>query len=173
MADEFLIAALNADATDKVVALYRAAAGGGGLARAPDEIDEAYVGKFLEAASRDGIGRAVFARDGTLIGEIHAQRMTPRQFRHVLTDLTVAVHPDWQGKGLGSLLFAQLIAAARETVPPITRIELFAREGNMGAIRPLSAHGLQDRGPVRGARPIAGRQDRGRHRDGFDITAEL
>ncbi|MEJ0042939.1 MAG: GNAT family N-acetyltransferase [Rhizomicrobium sp.] len=77
----------------------------------------AYVRRFLESTSHDGISRAIFTGDGTLIGEIHALRMAPRQFRHVLTDLTVAVHPDWQGKGLGSLLFAKLIEGAREAAP--------------------------------------------------------
>ncbi len=136
MAEQFLVAALNADATEKVVALYRAAAAArGGLARTPDEIDDAYVRRFLESAARAGVSRAIFAGDGTLIGEIHALRMAPRQFQHVLTDLTVAVHPDWQGKGLGTLLFGQLTEAARALSPPVTRIELFAREGNAGAIR--------------------------------------
>jgi len=151
MADEFLIAALTADATDKVLALYRAAAAGrGGLARAPDEIDEAYVHKFLDAASRDGVSRAVFASCGTLIAEIHALRMAPRQFRHVLTDLTVAVHPDWQGRGLGRLLFGHLIEAARALSPPATRIELFAREGNAGAIRLYERLGFVIEGRFKG-----------------------
>jgi putative acetyltransferase len=132
---ELLIAALNADATDAVVALYRAASASGGLARRPDEIDASTVRPFLERAARDGVSRAAFAPDGTLAGEIHALRMMPRQFEHVLTDLTVAVHPDWQGKGLGSLLFGKLIEAARLLQPRITRIELMAREGNDGAIR--------------------------------------
>ena len=151
MADEFLIAALTPDATDKVVALYRAASGaGGGLARAPDEIDEAYVRKFLESASRDGVSRAAFAGDGTLIGEIHALRMAPRQFQHVLTDLTVAVHPAWQGRGLGTLLFGQLIEAARTVSPPVARIELFAREGNSGAIRLYQRMGFKIEGRFEG-----------------------
>jgi len=147
MSGEFLVAALTADATEKVVALYRAAsAAGGGLARAPDEIDETYVRKFLETASRDGVSRAIFAGDGSLIGEIHALRMTPRQFSHVLTDLTVAVHPGWQGRGIGTLLFGKLIEAARTLSPPVTRIELFAREGNEGAIRLYQRMGFKIEG---------------------------
>lgn len=133
---DVLIAALTPDATDKVVALYRAAAAGpGGLARQPDEIDSSTVRPFLERAAKDGVSRAAFAGDGTLVAEIHALRMAPRQFQHVLTDLTLAVHPDWQGRGLGSRLFAQLIAAARGLEPKVTRIELMARAGNAGAIR--------------------------------------
>ncbi|HEX4301189.1 MAG TPA: GNAT family N-acetyltransferase [Rhizomicrobium sp.] len=133
---ELMITALTADATDAVVTLYRAAAAkGGGLARQPDEIDAESVRPFLERAARDGVSRAVWAPDGALAAEIHALRMAPAQFSHVLTDLTVAVHPDWQGKGLGSMLFQALIDGARQMAPPISRIELMAREGNADAIR--------------------------------------
>ena len=132
---EFLFTALNAEATGAVVALYRAAAQSGGLARRADEIDADSVRPFLEKAASDGVSRAAWTPDGTLAGEIHALRMAPAQFNHVLTDLTVAVHPDWQGKGLGSMLFQALIAAARAMTPRIERIELMAREGNSGAIR--------------------------------------
>jgi len=132
---DILITALTPDATDKVLALYRAvAARGGGLARAADEIDAEYVRGFLTKAQKDGVSRAVWLPDGSLAAEIHANRMHPRQFGHVLTDLTAAVHPDWQGKGLGGMLFEALIEAARQMQPPIARIELMVREGNTGAV---------------------------------------
>ena len=147
---ELLVSALNPDATDAVVALYRAAAASGGLARRPDEIDATTVRPFLERAARDGVSRAVWTPDGTLAAEIHALRMAPAQFSHVLTDLTVAVHPDWQGKGLGSLLFKALIEAARALIPRITRIELMAREGNAGAIRLYQRLGFKIEGRFAG-----------------------
>lgn len=147
---EFLVAALNANATDAVVALYRAAAESGGLARRREEIDAESVRPFLERAAHDGVSRAVFAPDGTLVAEIHALRMAPAQFAHVLTDLTVAVHPDWQGKGLGSLLFRALIGTARTLKPPVARIELMAREGNDGAIRLYQRLGFKIEGRFAG-----------------------
>lgn len=148
---EFLVAALNTDATDKVLTLYHAvSAHGGGLARKPDEISRDYVRKFLERAQRNGVTRAVWASDGSIVAEIHADRMGPRQFRHVLTDLTIAVHPDWQGKGLGSLLFKALIDAAPNLSPPITRIELFARSGNADAIRLYERLGFKVEGRFEG-----------------------
>jgi ribosomal protein S18 acetylase RimI-like enzyme len=147
---ELLVSALDPDATDAVVALYRAAAASGGLARRPDEIDATTVRPFLERAARDGVSRAVWTPDGALAAEIHALRMAPAQFNHVLTDLTVAVHPDWQGKGLGSLLFRALIAAARDLTPAITRIELMAREGNTGAIRLYQRLGFRIEGRFAG-----------------------
>jgi putative acetyltransferase len=73
--------------------------------------------------------------DGELNGEIHAARIGPRQFAHVLTDLTIAVHPRAQGKGVGSQLFHALFGAAARFNPPVTRVELMARSRNGGAIR--------------------------------------
>jgi putative acetyltransferase len=144
---EIMITALTPDATDKVLALYRsAAAARGGLARTPDEIDERYVRGFLERAQKDGVSRAIWMSDGSLAAEIHAIRMTPRQFGHVLTDLTVAVHPDWQHKGFGTLLFKALTDAARAMDPRVTRIELMAREGNAGAIRLYQRAGFRIEG---------------------------
>ena len=133
---EFLVTALDTDATDKVFTLYRqVSAHGGGLARKPDEISREYVFGFLERAQTNGVTRAAWAADNSLVGEIHAYRMGPRQFQHVLTDLTVAVHPKWQGKGLGSLLFKTLIEAVTKLQPPISRVELFVRAGNADAVR--------------------------------------
>ena len=46
------------------------------------------------------------------MGEIHATRIGPRQFSHVLTELTIAVHPDIQGRGVGSRRFGALFESA-------------------------------------------------------------
>jgi putative acetyltransferase len=119
-----------------VLALYRATADApsSGLARSPDEMDLAWVQGFLARASASGATLGVWAGD-VLAGEIHASRMGPRQFDHNLMDLTVAVHPDWQGRGVGARLFEGLFAAAAAMTPAIERIELAVREGNPGAIR--------------------------------------
>ena len=119
-----------------VLALYQVTAGGptSGLARSPDEMDLAWVQGFLGKASASGATLGVWA-GGTLAGEIHASRMGPRQFDHNLMDLTVAVHPEWQGRGVGARLFEGLFAAAAAMTPAIERIELAVREGNPGALR--------------------------------------
>ena len=118
-----------------VLSLYRAAAAGpGGLARRPDEMDLAYVEGFLGKALAGGVTLGAW-RGEVLCGEIHASRIGPEQFAHVLSDLTVAVDPAWQGRGVGRALFAALFEAARALSPQVTRIELMAREGNIDAIR--------------------------------------
>lgn len=135
---------------DALVAMHRAAAAApGGLARTPEEIDAAYVSGFVAKASANGV--ALGAWDGDdLAGEIHAARMGIAQFAHVLTDLTVAVHPAWQGKGLGSRLFEALFEAAGKLSPKIERVELMAREGNAGAIRLYERLGFRIEGRFEG-----------------------
>ena len=120
----------------QVVSLYRAAAAvpGSGLAREEDEIGEDYVRAFIARAGCDGITLGAFIGD-ELAGEIHAVRIGPRQFAHVLGDLTVAVRPSAQGRGIGTTLFDGFLAAARGLEPKIERIELLARSGNEGALR--------------------------------------
>jgi ribosomal protein S18 acetylase RimI-like enzyme len=132
---ELSIRPLSLRDVDALVDLHRAtAAAPGGLARTPDEIDAAYASAFVAKSAASGV--ALGAWDGdALAGEIHAARMGIAQFAHVLTDLTVAVHPGWQGRGVGSRLFRALFAAAADLAPKVERIELMAREGNADAIR--------------------------------------
>jgi putative acetyltransferase len=136
MSEAFVLRALTTADAPAVLALYRATADSpsSGLARSPDEMDLAWVQGFLGKASASGATLGVWSAD-VLAGEIHASRMGPRQFDHNLMDLTVAVHPDWQGRGVGARLFEGLFAAAAAMTPKIERIELAVREGNPGALR--------------------------------------
>jgi putative acetyltransferase len=111
-----------------------AASNGGGLAREPDEMDLAGIEASLAKPLQNGVALMAWI-DGKPAGEIHASRMGPRQFAHNLTDLTVAVHPEFQGRGVGAALFEALFAAAARLTPRIERIELMCREGNARAVR--------------------------------------
>ena len=118
-----------------ILTLHMAAASnGGGLAREPDEMSLAGIEASLARPFEDGVALMAWI-DGAAAGEIHASRYAPRQFAHNLTDLTVAVHPDFQGRGVGAALFEALFVAAAKMAPPIERIELLCREGNGGALR--------------------------------------
>ncbi|MGV6819367.1 MAG: N-acetyltransferase family protein [Parvularcula sp.] len=119
-----------------VLSLYRRAAAikGTGLARTPEEITPKYIHEIIQANDRQGISLGAF-QGAALVGELHARRMEPRQFAHVLTDLTIVVSPGHQGQGVGSRLFAALFDAVPTFSLPVTRIELVARSGNASAIR--------------------------------------
>ena len=80
-------------------------------------------------------------RDGTagdsvapVVGSIHACRRGIRALAHVLGELTVAVRPDWQGRGVGRALLERLLAVVRDERPGIERVELLSRESNARAI---------------------------------------
>jgi putative acetyltransferase len=127
---------------DAVLALHReAAAPPSGLAREPDEIHFDYVCAFLARAEADGVAFGAYDEDA-LCGELHTWRMGPRQFAHVLTDLTIAVHPRVQGRGVGRLLFETLFAEAALLQPRIARIELLCRSGHAHALRLYESMGF-------------------------------
>jgi RimJ/RimL family protein N-acetyltransferase len=124
--------------------VYRAAAEQGTLARMPDEVDDAYVAHFMAAAT-DGI-EVVAEIDGKVVGELHASRLEPRIFAHGLGDLTIAVHPSQQGKGIGRRLFEEFFRIVRDEMPEIHRVELYAWDGNQGAIRLYESLGFKFEG---------------------------
>ncbi len=156
MEEPFVLRPLTSADAPAVLALYRAVAASpdSGLARAPDEMDLAWVRGFLARASGQGATLGAWAGDA-LAGEVHASRMGPRQFDSNLMDLTVAVHPAWQGRGVGAQLFDGLFAAAAAMTPRIERIELAVREGNSGALRLYQRLGFVIEGhhPGRGPQP--------------------
>ena len=144
---ELKVRAMTLADVGATVSLYRtvAAVPGSGLARQSDEISQDYVEGFLTRATSSGLSLGAFVA-GKLVGEIHATRLGPRQFDHVLTDLTVAVHPDAQGGGVGTRLFGALFKAATRLAGPVTRIELVARSGNGAALRLYERLGFRPEG---------------------------
>ena len=96
-------------------------------------MDLTWVQAFLSKATLSGVSVGAWTAQA-LVGEVHASRMGPRQFDHNLMDLTVAVRPGWQGKGVGAALFQRLFAEAAKLSPRIERIELAVREGNPSAL---------------------------------------
>ncbi|MDQ1815100.1 GNAT family N-acetyltransferase [Massilia sp. CCM 9210] len=142
----------TADAKDhaQLVALYKAVARiPDGIARTPDEVTDAYVSGFMQKAAADGV-EFVYEEDGVIHGEIHASRIGIAALAHLLTDLTIAVAPGCQGKGVGRGLFGALLAEVSERMPHITRVELFARESNVKARALYASLGFIDEGRLRG-----------------------
>ena len=126
-----------------VLAMMRRAEGG--LGRLPEEMDLAWVEESLGHALAGGIAIGAWV-DDRLAGVIKASRMPSVQFEHVLWDLTVAVDPDFQGRGIGRELFEALFATAKTLTPKIERIELVVREGLGHAIRLYEGLGFKPEG---------------------------
>lgn len=132
---------------DGIVALYKAVGhAGGGLARTPQEVTRGYVRDFLVAALEGGVALVATDDQGNVIGEIHTRPLGPRAFGHVLGDLTIAVHPSCQGRGVGRRIFSHLLEVVQTQLPHILRVELKSRESNTHAITMYESLGFRKEG---------------------------
>ena len=86
----------------------------------------------MDRAARDGL-EFMFEDQGRIRGEIHASRAGIASLDHMLTELTIAVAPDWQGQGVGRRLFQALLDEVSMQMAHITRVELFCRSSNQRA----------------------------------------
>jgi ribosomal protein S18 acetylase RimI-like enzyme len=107
----------------------------GGIARTNIEITEDYIYTFTTKALNTGLQFVVEnIQEGTIVGEIHCYKLEPKVFSHILSDLTIVVHPSFQGNGFGNELFRTLLNTVKYEWKDILRIELIARESNKKAI---------------------------------------
>lgn len=133
----------------RIVRLYRdVATVPDGIARTPGEVNDAYVSGFMHKAEADGI-ELVYEQDGAIVGEIHASRAGIASLAHLLTELTIAVAPGAQGKGVGRRLFQALLDEVTNNMPHITRVELFVRESNVKARALYASLGFVEEGRMR------------------------
>lgn len=135
-----------------VLSLYRrVAAIEGGLARTEAEITEEYVKGILARSLATGLSLVAGGEDGAgLLGEIHAYSLGPKTFAHVLGELTIAVHPDYHGMGIGKALFRTFLDDLEANRPDILRVELIARESNANAIAFYRKLGFEIEGRLEG-----------------------
>lgn len=132
----------------QVFELYRAiAAQPGGFARTADEISLEAVQKTLRHATHNGIAiGAVEKGSGQLVGSIVARKPGPKVFDHVLSDLTIGVHPQFQSRGVGRRLFLDFLEHLQGARHDVLRVELIARESNDRAIRFYESIGFRSEG---------------------------
>ena len=110
--------------------LYRAVSRTpGGILRTTPEITDAYVANTLLPALDRGVALVAHDAAGQIFGSIHAHTPPVLAFRHLLSDLTIMVHPEAQGRGVGRALFTQFFRRV-ETMTHILRVELYVREHN-------------------------------------------
>jgi ribosomal protein S18 acetylase RimI-like enzyme len=129
----------NAEVTDResIVDLYKSVSRiPGGIARVESEISNSYVDRFIQKSRINGIQRVVEnpLDKNQLIAEIHCHKLESGVFNHILSELTIVVHPDFQNKGIGKLIFSDLLNVVSATRKDILRVELIVRESNTRAI---------------------------------------
>lgn len=129
--------------------LYKAVANlEGGIARLEHEITEAYIKNFLSKSLDSGLIIVAEHPDNPneLVSEIHAYRLGIQVFNHVLSELTVVVHPDFQGKKIGRTIFTIFLEEVARNYPQIGRVELITRESNERAINFYQSLGFRIEG---------------------------
>jgi putative acetyltransferase len=119
-----------------------------GIARAPEEVTDDYVDGFMHKAAAHGV-ELVWEEEGRIVGEIHASCPGIKALAHLLTDLTIAVAPDAQGRGVGRGLFQALLDEVLHRMPHIHRVELFARVSNERARKLYRTLGFVEEGRLR------------------------
>lgn len=133
----YIIRSANLQDEDQIFKLYKTVSKKfGGIAREEDEITTSYIKSNLEKALKTGISLVIDHPENTpeIIAEIHCYQLEPKVFHHILSELTIVIHSDFQGKGLGKLLFTELLNLIQLNRKDILRVELIARESNIKAI---------------------------------------
>ena len=132
----FTVRHANPSDFDKILGLYKKVAEERiGIARSPEEISISYIENFMQHSAESGIELVIDHPASTteIIAEIHCYQLGPSIFKHVLSELTIAVHPDFQGQGLGKTIFGGLLSFITGNRPDILRVELFTQESNQRA----------------------------------------
>lgn len=115
---------------EPVYSLYKSVAiASGGIIRIKDEITQDYISAFIGKSIENGLS-LIAIENSRIIAEIHAYTPDVYAFRHMLSDLTIVVHPDCQGKGIGKKIFLKFLEIVKNEYHHILRIELYVREEN-------------------------------------------
>ncbi len=123
---------------EKIISLYKEVSKNiGGIARTKSEITSRYIQDFMTKSAENGIQLIIEDphNKNQLIAEIHCYKLTPKVFHHILSELTLVVHPSFQRMGIGEQLFTKLLDVVRMEMPHILRVELITRESNTRAIK--------------------------------------
>ncbi|WP_304065365.1 GNAT family N-acetyltransferase [Pedobacter glucosidilyticus] len=119
-----------------------------GIARAPEEIDVTFIDDvFNNIIKKEGL--LFLGEERTtekVIAAIHAHKYGIGIFDHVLTHLTILVHPDYQQQGLGTELFQKFLGEIEKHRPDVKRVELESRASNKKALRVYQKLGFKHEG---------------------------
>lgn len=139
----------NLNDLQKIKDLYTAVARQqGGIARHAEEVTAEYIQHFIRKSLHDGLIIVGEHPDDPqrVVAEIHASKAGIKVFDHVLGDLTLAVHPDFQGRRIGRTIFTIFLEEVARNRPDIGKVELITREGNLRAIKLYESLGFRIEG---------------------------
>ena len=118
------------------------------LVTGPEEVADERLAQKIAALNAADNGRFLVAEvEGELAGHGMLDPLPFAAVRHVV-HLTMAVHPGWQGRGVGRAILSGLIDWARGC-PAIGKIELHVRASNAAAIALYRKLGFEEVGRLR------------------------
>lgn len=117
--------------------LYLNVAQLGNFARTVEEISVGYVQDFVSRSLQEGLIIVAENPDqpNELVGEIHATKPDSGSSKHVLRDLTIAVHPSFQQKGLGKTMLRIFLEEVMHHRQDVGKVELVVNESNANALK--------------------------------------
>ena len=121
----------------KLTALYKSVARqGGGIPQREEEVTDEFIERFLNKSISRGIGLVVESPQDPdmLVAEIHAYKPHALILDHLLTDLTIVVHPDFQRQKFGRTSLTIFLEEIALNHPDIGKVELVVSESNHRAI---------------------------------------
>lgn len=137
------------DDLPRLIKLYKAVAREeGGIARLEHEVTEDYVKNFILKSLASGVIIVGENPDdpGELIAEVHGYKSGLAVFDHVLGDVTILVHPKFQGKKIGRTILTIFLEEVGRNRADIGKVELIAREGNVKALELYQSLGFRIEG---------------------------
>lgn len=137
------------DDLHRLVVLYKAVAREeGGIARLEHEVTEDYVKTFIQKSMATGVIIVGEHPDNAdeLVASIHGYKAGIRVFEHVLGDVTLVVHPHFQGKKIGRTILTIFLEEIARNRMDIGKVELIARESNLKAIQLYQSLGFRVEG---------------------------
>lgn len=114
----------------------------GNLTQEEGEITLDYVGWVLKEGLKYGLV-LVIEEGGEIVGYLKAFTSRFKCLAHVLTNATMIVHPEWQGKGYGGQLIDAYLREIEANMPHILRFELLPHRSNTRAIEFYRKHGFR------------------------------
>ena len=114
----------------------------GNLTQEEGEITLDYVGQMLREGLEYGLV-LVIEEGGEIVGCLKAFTSRFKCLAHVLTNATMIVHTEWQGKGYGGQLIDAYLREIKANMPHILRFELLPHRSNTRAIEFYQKHGFR------------------------------
>lgn len=145
---EFFTRSLKVDDAEALLELnHTIALIPGGFVRNEEEMNLEFVEKTIHRGVSGGIIIGAFERgSGRLMGAITSRQLALKAFEHVISNVTVGVHPDFQQKGVARRLLLDLLENVQMNREDITRVELIARESNQRQIAFYESIGFRREG---------------------------